>query len=50
MNIADDITNLIGGTPLVRLRALSERGGATIVGKLESFNPVAASRTASAWP
>ena len=39
MNIADDITGLIGGTPLVRLRALSERGGATIVGKLESLNP-----------
>ena len=39
MNIADDITSLIGGTPLVRLRALSERSGATIVGKLESLNP-----------
>ncbi len=39
MNIADDITMLIGGTPLVRLRALSESSGATIVGKLESFNP-----------
>ena len=39
MEIADDITKLIGGTPLVRLRALTERSGATIVGKLESFNP-----------
>ena len=39
MNIAGDITELIGGTPLVRLRGLSERSGATIVGKLESFNP-----------
>ena len=39
MNIANDITSLIGGTPLVRLRALSERSGATIVGKLESLNP-----------
>jgi len=39
VDIADDITKLIGGTPLVRLRALSERSGATIVGKLESFNP-----------
>ena len=39
MKIAEDITALIGGTPLVRLRALSERSGATIVGKLESFNP-----------
>ena len=39
MNIAGDITELIGGTPLVRLRGLSERSGARIVGKLESFNP-----------
>ena len=39
MKIAGDITELIGGTPLVRLRGLSERSGATIVGKLESFNP-----------
>ena len=39
MKIAEDITALIGGTPLVRLRGISERSGATIVGKLESFNP-----------
>ncbi len=39
MKIAEDITALIGGTPLVRLRAISKRSGATIVGKLESFNP-----------
>ena len=39
MKIADNITELIGGTPLVRLRHLSEETGATIVGKLESFNP-----------
>jgi cysteine synthase A len=39
MKIANDITELIGNTPLVRLRGLSERSGATIVGKLESFNP-----------
>jgi len=39
VDIADDITQLIGRTPLVRLRALSQRSGATIVGKLESFNP-----------
>ena len=32
MNIANDITELIGGTPLVRLRGLSERSGATSVG------------------
>jgi cysteine synthase A len=39
VRIANDITELIGGTPLVKLRGLSERSGATIVGKLESFNP-----------
>ena len=39
MRIADDITALIGRTPLVKLRGVSERSGATIVGKLESFNP-----------
>jgi cysteine synthase A len=39
VRIADDITALIGGTPLVRLRGISERTGATVVGKLESFNP-----------
>ena len=39
MKIAEDITALIGGTPLVKLRGVSERTGATVVGKLESFNP-----------
>jgi cysteine synthase A len=39
VRIANDITDLIGNTPLVKLRGLSERAGATIVGKLESFNP-----------
>ena len=39
MTIANDITELIGGTPLVKLKGVSERSGATIVGKLESFNP-----------
>ena len=39
MRIAENITELIGGTPLVKLRGVSERSGVTIVGKLESFNP-----------
>jgi len=34
-----DITELIGGTPLVRLNRLSKPGGATIYAKVESFNP-----------
>jgi len=39
MRIADSIADLIGGTPLVRLRRASEESGATVVGKLESLNP-----------
>ena len=39
MKIADDITQLIGNTPLVRLRRLTTEGGAQVVAKLESFNP-----------
>ena len=37
--IADDVTQLIGNTPLVKLGKLSEGTRATIVAKLESFNP-----------
>ncbi|MGM0432415.1 MAG: cysteine synthase A [Spirochaetota bacterium] len=40
MNIADTITDLIGNTPLVRIRSLSEQTGNEIIGKLESFNPL----------
>jgi cysteine synthase A len=39
MRIADDITQLIGGTPLVRLRNVVDGAGATIAAKLEFFNP-----------
>ncbi len=37
--IYDDATQLIGNTPLVRINALAEGAGATIVGKLEFYNP-----------
>ena len=37
--IYDDVTALIGNTPLVRLNKLTEGVGATIVGKLEFYNP-----------
>jgi cysteine synthase A len=38
--IYDDITQTIGHTPLVRLRRVVEDAGATVVVKLESFNPL----------
>ena len=39
MHITEDITGLIGNTPLVRLRKLENSGHAKIIGKLEFFNP-----------
>ena len=41
MRIADDITQLVGNTPLVRLAKLAAGLPGTVVGKLESFNPMA---------
>ncbi|MTG90434.1 cysteine synthase A [Cellulosimicrobium sp. BIT-GX5] len=37
--IYDDVTKLVGNTPLVRLNKLTEDLGATVVGKLEFYNP-----------
>ncbi len=39
MNIADNITDLIGNTPLVRLNHPSKATGAIIIGKCEFLNP-----------
>src|SRR4051812_6083394 len=39
MRIANDVTDLIGNTPLVRIRRLSQDCRAEIVGKLEFYNP-----------
>ena len=39
MKIADNITELIGNTPLVRLHRITEGAGAQVVAKLEYFNP-----------
>jgi cysteine synthase A len=38
--IYDDITQTIGGTPLVRLNRVTEGCGATVLAKLEFFNPL----------
>ncbi len=39
MKIANDVTQLIGNTPLVRINRLAEGLGAQLVAKLEYFNP-----------
>ncbi|NMC83800.1 MAG: cysteine synthase A [Anaerolineaceae bacterium] len=39
MKIANDITELVGNTPLVRLNRLNQGGFAEVVLKLEYFNP-----------
>ncbi|UTH72544.1 cysteine synthase A [Chromobacterium sp. IIBBL 290-4] len=39
MRIANTITDLIGNTPLVKLNRVTEGAGATVVAKLEFFNP-----------
>jgi cysteine synthase A len=39
MNIANDVTKLIGNTPLVQLQRITEGSQATMVAKLEFYNP-----------
>lgn len=39
MKIANNVTELVGNTPLVKLNRITEGAGATIAAKLEFFNP-----------
>jgi cysteine synthase A len=39
MRIANDVTELVGNTPLVRLRRLTDGARADVVAKLEFYNP-----------
>jgi len=39
MGIANNVTDLIGNTPLVRINRLTAGSGATVAAKLEFFNP-----------
>lgn len=39
MNYAQNVTELIGNTPLVKLNQVSQKSGATVLGKCEFLNP-----------
>ena len=39
MDFVDNITLLVGNTPLIKLREVSEETGCNILGKAEFFNP-----------
>lgn len=39
-NVARDITELVGNTPLIRLNNISDETGTEVYGKLEYFNPL----------
>jgi len=40
MNIVENITDLVGNTPLLKINSLSRNTGTDILGKIESFNPL----------
>ncbi len=47
--IADNLTDLIGNTPLLRLRRISQGSEADLVVKLESFNPGGSIKDRIGW-
>jgi cysteine synthase len=49
VHIANDVTELIGNTPLVRIRRLSQGAGADIVAKLEFYNPAHSVKDRIGW-
>jgi len=49
MKIANHIGELIGNTPLVRLNKLSSESVATVVAKLEYFNPLSSVKDRVGW-
>jgi cysteine synthase A len=49
MKIANNITDLIGNTPLIRLNTFSNESGATLLAKLEYQNPGGSVKDRLAW-
>lgn len=49
MKIADNITDLIGGTPLIHLKKFSQECGANLFAKLEYQNPGGSVKDRLAW-
>jgi cysteine synthase A len=47
--IADSVLDLVGNTPLVRLRRVPGEGAAEVLGKLESMNPAGSVKDRIAW-
>ncbi len=47
--IPDNLAELIGGTPMVRLRRIDPNCGAEIVGKLEAYNPAGSVKDRIGW-
>jgi len=49
MRIANDVTELIGNTPLVRIRRLGRGAGGDILAKLEFYNPAHSVKDRIGW-